>query len=448
MNKTNIQTKKNNLPSGWRCGAIGEFVDLSQGLPINRKTKHLLVETGLPLLRITDLIKDSYSQFVDEEKVPKKCLAYFDDIIYTRTGQVGLVFTNKKGVVHNNCFKVIPKNLSIDKSYLYWFLRQKKITQYSNSIASGSVQKDLNHSAFKTILFNLPPLPEQKAIAHILGKLDDKIALNSQINQTLETMAQTLFKSWFVDFDPVIDNAVAAGNPIPDPLKPQADKRKNIKSTLPKTTQDLFPNSFVFNDKLKKWIPQGWANTKLEEIIDIVIDNRGKTPPSNKYKEIPLVEINSIKGSQRFFANDSIKKYIDLETYNSWFRGHPKKNDVLISTVGSIGEMVLVDSRKFCIAQNIISLRHKNNGVYLLELLKYNRSKIINLDISSVQPSIKVPHLLDMNILNPRVEIADDFVTIATSYSKKIETNILETQTLTKLRDTLLPKLISGKIRI
>lgn len=336
----------------------------------------------------------------------------------------------------------------ISPDFLYIWFTSLSAKQAIDNITIGSTQQAITISALKTIKINLPPLSEQKAIAHILGKLDDKIALNRQINQTLETMAQTLFKSWFVNFDPVIDNALKAGNSIPDPLKTQATKRKTTQSTLPKTTQNLFPNRFVFNNKLKKWIPEGWENIKLENITDTIIDNRGKTPPHNEQEEIPLIEVNSIKGSQRFFTSNTIRKYVNLETYNSWFRGHLEKNDVLISTVGSIGKMALVDNRKSCIAQNIIALRYKNNGIYLFELLKYNHSKIINLDINSVQPSIKVPHLLDMDILKPKDVTINCFIAIVTSYSEKIEINILETQSLTKLRDTLLPKLISGKISV
>lgn len=130
---------------------IGELVDVTQGLAINSKTKHLLRDEGLPLLRITDLFSGSYSQFVTQEGVPKQCIANSEELIYTRTGQVGFVFTNKVGVVHNNCFKVTPKDDRLSRRYLYWYLRQESVRSYVNTVASGSVQKDLNHSAFKTL---------------------------------------------------------------------------------------------------------------------------------------------------------------------------------------------------------------------------------------------------------------------------------------------------------
>ena len=117
----------------------------------------------------------------------------------------------------------------------------------------------------------LPPLETQKAIAHILGSLDDKIELNRQMNATLEAIAQALFKSWFVDFDPVIDNALAAGNPIPEPLQARAEARKALgdkRKPLPEAIQQQFPSAFEYSDELG-WIPEGWRVNKLNSLLDI-----------------------------------------------------------------------------------------------------------------------------------------------------------------------------------
>ena len=114
------------MGSEWKHDPIADHVSVSQGLAINKGSKHLLEATGLPLLRITDLINNSASQFINAEKVPKKCVAQPNELIFTRTGQVGLVFKNRVGVVHNNCFKVIPKD-TVDVGFLYWFLFQDTV---------------------------------------------------------------------------------------------------------------------------------------------------------------------------------------------------------------------------------------------------------------------------------------------------------------------------------
>ncbi|MDN6276835.1 MAG: restriction endonuclease subunit S, partial [Psychrobacter sp.] len=135
--------------------------------------------------------------------------------------------------------------------------------------ATGSTFPNVSKNQLNDLEVILPPLIEQKAIAHILGSLDDKIELNRQMNETLEAMAQALFKSWFVDFDPVIDNALAAGNAIPDELLERAEQRKTIEKKDKADIQKLFPDAFEFTEEMG-WIPKGWAVEKLEQKIDVL----------------------------------------------------------------------------------------------------------------------------------------------------------------------------------
>ena len=111
---------------------LGDVVDIFQGLAINAKTKHLLSNKGLSLWRIKDLINGKPEQFIDSEKAPEKSIINEDDVVVTRTGQVGLVFQGKKGVLHNNSFKVIPDEKILSKKYLYWFLRQSSIEWFGS----------------------------------------------------------------------------------------------------------------------------------------------------------------------------------------------------------------------------------------------------------------------------------------------------------------------------
>ncbi|HEO99442.1 MAG TPA: hypothetical protein ENO02_09100, partial [Epsilonproteobacteria bacterium] len=112
--------------SSWREYKLGEVMNLFQGLAINSKTKYLLVEkSNLPLLRIKDLQENTIEIFVDEKEVPEKCVANENDLIFTRTGIVGLVFMGKKGVVHNNCFRIVPKNDDIFLKFYYYYFNRK-----------------------------------------------------------------------------------------------------------------------------------------------------------------------------------------------------------------------------------------------------------------------------------------------------------------------------------
>lgn len=141
---------------------------------------------------------------------------------------------------------------------------------------------------------------------------------------------------------------------------------------------------------------------KLSDIIN-VIDNRGKTPPLEKSKtNYPIVEVAQLSNNNNMIINiDTCEKYVNQETYNSFFRnGHLKKNDVLISTVGTIGVAAFNFVNGLSIAQNVVALR-TDYSYYLYCYLINERETILNLDIGGVQPSVKIPHLLNLNIFIP-----------------------------------------------
>ena len=177
---------------------IGRLVDLRQGLAINAQTNYLISEeeTSLALLRIADMNSGMKEVFM-KEKTPKQYIANKEDIIYTRTGQIGLVFRNQEGVVHNNCFRVIPKDeKQLSKRYLYWVLKSDKFYQYANMLAVGSAQSDLAHSSFKQISVTLFNLKEQELIANYLDKkckeIDDLIKNKQEQIEKMEQYKKSL----------------------------------------------------------------------------------------------------------------------------------------------------------------------------------------------------------------------------------------------------------------
>ena len=169
-----------------------------------------------------------------------------------------------------------------------------------------------------------------------------------------------------------------------------------------------------------------WKEYKLGDCVEAVIDNRGKSTPTKPLGEFPLLEINSIGG---YYPNYSvIRKYVDKVTYNTWFRsGHPICGDILIPTVGTIGIISIMDNHKACIAQNLIALRTKKeiSNIFIYYFLKSPivKKQLINLDIGGVQPSIKVPHLLNLSISLPEKDIQHKIASILSSLDDKIELN-------------------------
>ena len=435
------------MASNWDTYPISDFVTLSQGLAINAKSKYLLEETGLPLLRITDLINGTQVHFVNEEKVSPKCIATDHELIYTRTGQVGLVYRNKVGVVHNNCFKVIPSS-ELDKDFLYWFLFQESTKAHVNAVASGSVQKDLNHAAFLTLEIPRPKLSKQKAIAFILDSLDDKIELNRQMNQTLESMAQALFKSWFVDFDPVIDNALAAGNTIPDEFIERAEQRKGIEKKENADIQALFPDEFEFTEEMG-WIPKGWEVTPLAALIKLTGGGTPKTSiPEYWNGDIPWFSVVDAPSSSDVFVLDTEKHVTSLGVENSSTK-ILSVGTTIISARGTVGKCAMV-SRPMAMNQSCYGVSGNegisNTFVYYSVFLSV--SELQSKGHGSVFNTITGDTFKSINVAFSGGRLTREFDNLVSPYFDKILANSLQAKTLSKLRDTLLPKLMSGELRI
>jgi type I restriction enzyme S subunit len=164
-----LQSIFENHGDDWKEKRIGETCKLYQGLAINAKTKHLLVEkSDLPLLRIKDLRDNTVEQYVDPLNYPRNSLVNKSDLIYTRTGQIGLVFTGRYGILHNNSFKIVP-DASLIKGYLFWVLQDNSFKTKITKLALRAAQPDITHSIFKDQTIFIPPLSEQRAI---VAKLD------------------------------------------------------------------------------------------------------------------------------------------------------------------------------------------------------------------------------------------------------------------------------------
>ena len=147
------------------CKPLGDICDLYQGLAINKKTKHLLVDkSSNPLLRIKDLRDGSEELYVDESGYPPNAKVDVNDIIYTRTGQIGLVFSGRRGVLHNNCFKVVPR-AGIVREYLFWALQGHTFKKKIIDLASRAAQPDITHKLFKVQELAFPSVDEQRAAA-------------------------------------------------------------------------------------------------------------------------------------------------------------------------------------------------------------------------------------------------------------------------------------------
>ncbi len=288
--------------------------------------------------------------------------------------------------------------------------------------------------------FYLPPLPEQKAIAHILGSLDDKIELNRRMNATLERLAQALFQSWFVDFDPVLDNALAAGNPIPDELTDRAAVRRQAldNGTAYREAAQHFPATFQFTEELG-WIPEGWEK---QSMIDQVSLTMGQSPPS-KYYNTEGEGLPFHQGVTNY--GERFPKHVQ---YSTGGNRYAEKGDILFSVRAPVGRINISD-RQIIIGRGLSSLRHKKNyQSFLVYFLKYVFQQEDSIGSGTIFNAVNKKDMERLPYLVPTDALSKDFDDIASSVDEKIASNASQIETLTQLRDTLLPQLISGELRI
>ena len=172
---------------------IENYVKLSQGQVINTKTNHLIQETGLPLLRIQDL-KSHEEHIFMSPSVGKTKVASRDDIIVSRTGIVGLTFRHRKGVVHNNCFKVRTISEQLTSDFLFWFLKSKDIERQMFNLASGSVQADLSHQKFNKLPVLLPDNISQNTLSRYLNTIENRSENHLKVIKVLNQLRILILK--------------------------------------------------------------------------------------------------------------------------------------------------------------------------------------------------------------------------------------------------------------
>lgn len=305
-------------------------------------------------------------------------------------------YSNNIGGCSNDVLCFEANTSVIDSKYLYFLLSQDLFFDYVMLGSKGCKMPRGDKSHIMNWKLSLPSLSEQKGIVSILSSLDEKIELLHRENATLEAMAETLFRQWFIE----------------------------------EAKED-------------------WEEGKLGDFVS-VIDNRGKTPPyTDNITEYPIIEVNALTGEDRYVKYNLVKKYVEKDIYDFWFRGYFHKYDIFVSTVGSIGELAMCLEEKGVIAQNVIALHaNKISPFYLYQYLNYNKDDLKGLDIGSVQPSIKVPHLLNMSIIIPPHDKLKEYDIIMLDIIEKEEKNIKQIQTLIQQRDNLLPKLMSGEVKI
>ncbi len=406
------------------------------------------VEFGTPIITVEHLgenrlIHKNLPRITDEDKVRlARYTIITGDIIFSRVGSVdrrAIVQPNENGwLFSGRCLRVRPDQSKIDPAFLSYFFGYVGFKGHIRQIAVGATMPSLNTTILGNVPIYYPPLAEQKAIAHILGTLDDKIELNRKMNENLESIARAIFKSWFVDFDPVrakMDGRQPAG--------------------MDAETAALFPDGFEDSELGK--IPKGWKVNHLEKHI-VALKGLSYKGESLSDAGMPLHNLNSVYEGGGY-------KYEGIKYYSGKYKDRHliEPGDLIVTNTEQGHECLLIGYAAIIpnnfgetgiFSHHLYSVKTRTKSPmmphYLCEL--FNSRKMH--DIISGYGNGTTVNMLPIDALQkpmivvPPSQIIDKYENLAISIYSRRESLISENNTLSSLRDTLLPKLISGQLRI
>ncbi|MBI3147729.1 MAG: restriction endonuclease subunit S [Betaproteobacteria bacterium] len=312
-----------------------------------------------------------------------------------------------------------------DPGYVLSFLSHPGVKSYIESFNAGGSRRAITKGHIESFRLPLPPLDEQRAIAHILGTLDDKIELNRRMNETLEAMARALFKSWFVDFDPV--RAKAEGR---DP-------------GLPKPLADLFPDSF--EDSELGEIPKGWRAGTLADLALLNPESWSKEtrPEIINYVDLSNTKWGSIESVTCYTQGDAPSRAQRVLRPGDSIVGTVRPGNGSYAFISADG---LTGSTGFAVLRPCIP--EYAQFVYLGATASKNIETLAHLADGGAYPAVRPDVVIATEVIRPSDKVLARFSMLCAPLLEEIARNERESHTLAALRDTLLPKLMSGELRI
>lgn len=444
----------------WRESIVGEIAGASRNALVggpfgSNLVSRDYVEAGVPVIRGQNMggrwIAGEFA-YVTEAKANSldANLARPGDIVFTQRGTIGQVSVVPSGkfdryLVSQSQMKLTVNRELADPLFIYYVFSTAEQVDYIRQHAIQTGVPHTNLGILRGTPVPLPPLPEQRAIAHILGTLDDKIELNRRMNETLEAMARALFKSWFVDFDPVRDKAEGR-----DP-------------GLPKSLADLFPDSFESSELGE--IPKGWKVGVLNQLVNVVLggdwggdkQDAERSEPANCIRgaDIPDLQIGG-KGKMpvRFLKPSSLAKrrLNDSDLVVEISGGSPTQ---------STGRPVLVSQELLdrielpLVCSNFCRLIRSRSPIFSKFVYLWLRSLYVKDEFLQFENGTTGIKNLAFTLFGstfklciPPPSILEAFDLQVAPLFKKKQGSAAETDTLAALRATLLPKLISGELRV
>ncbi|HHF0415836.1 restriction endonuclease subunit S [Haemophilus influenzae] len=443
--------------SDWKEYKLGELATFYNG----RAYKNGEFKTsGTPIVRIQNLTGEGKTVYSDLQLDENKYIEN-GDLIYAWSATFGpYIWRGEKSIYHYHIWKIVCNEKIIDKFYFYYKL--KLISDSLKDNGNGSIFVHITKSFMENFKIKIPSLEKQKYISNILSNLDKKIRFNTQINQTLEQISQALFKSWFVDFDPVrakvqalsdglnleqaeLATMQAISGKTPEELTALSQTQPDRYAELAETAK-AFPCEMVDVDGVE--VPRGWEMKALSDLGQIIC---GKTPSkSNKefYGDaVPFIKIPDMH-NQVFITQTTDNLSVVGANYQS--KKYIPAKSICVSCIATVG-LVSMTSKPSHTNQQInsiipddeqsceflyLSLKQPSMTKYLKDLAS-GGTATFNLNTSTFSK---------IEIITPSKEIIYIFQKKVVSIFEKTLSNSIENKRLTEIRDLLLPRLLSGEI--
>ncbi|TWT73863.1 restriction endonuclease subunit S [Allorhodopirellula solitaria] len=436
------------FPDHWEATTLGEICDRGGG---NIQTGPFgsqlhasdYVPVGIPSIMPVNigknrLVEDDIKRITEEdaERLSKHRVVP-GDIIYSRRGDVerrALVREEQRGwLCGTGCMKVRLGSGVANPKFASFYLDHPQVREWIVQHAVGATMPNLNTGIMRAIPFALPPMNEQKAIAHILGTLDAKIELNRRMNETLESMARAIFKSWFVDFDPV--RAKMDGR---QPTGMDAD------------TASLFPDSFEDVDGLL--VPSGWRKITVSDISEGLYDGPHATPEKSDAGPV-FLGIKNLTGTK---VDLSEIRHISEEDWPRWTkRIEPKHGDIVFTYEATLGYFAIIPPNLRCCLGRRLALIRPKPETRLRHFVFHSFTSdpfLVYLDAHAIHGAtvnrVPLSEFPNYPLLWPSKELVSRFEDLTEPIWNRIHANDRLSAILASLRDMLLPKLLSGELRV
>ena len=418
---------------------IRRLADLCESVDYGYTTSAKDIPCGPKFLRITDIVSsginwDSVPYCEIEDSALPRFLLNHGDIVIARTGATtgySAYIANPPDAVFASYLVRMKIGPEADSRFIAYFLKSSRFWDYMRGVMGDkSAQPNASAKTITQVKLKVPSLKEQKAIAHILGTLDDKIELNRRMNETLEGMARAIFKSWFVDFDPV--HAKAEGRP----------------TGLPPEIDALFPESF--QDSELGEIPKGWEVFTTEQAVTV---KGGSTPRTNvsEYWENGTNHWATPKDLSNLTSPiliDTERKITDAGVQTISSRQMPK-GTLLLSSRAPVGYLA-ISTVPISVNQGFIAMVCTKgiSNYFMLNWCFYNMERIKARAGGTTFQEISKRNFRPLQMVRPPKVLVESFSNHIESLYQRIRQNEEESISLRMTRDTLLPKLLSGQLRI